>query len=281
VHLVLENNDNDAALLREGFTAQWDDDLHHTLHVLLTGESSGYYKDYATDPAAKLAQAFSEGFIYRSDFSPSLKATSFVSFLQNHDQIGNRAFGERLTVLTDAKRLEAAIALQLLAPQIPLVFMGEESGAKEPFLYFTDHRNPKLADAVREGRRREFAKFPEFADKQKRTEIPDPNAPATFERSRPSFDRNERTALYKRLLQLRREELVPRLGGIISDGADVVGPQAVVARWRFQDSGRLVLATNLGEETVTADLPNIPPIWGDATGDQIPPATTLVWILDS
>jgi malto-oligosyltrehalose trehalohydrolase len=290
VHLVLENDDNDAALLRAGFDAQWDDDLHHVLHVLLTGERHGYYADYAAEPANKLARALSEGFVYQGQPSPSrngarrgsstmnLSATSFVSFLQNHDQIGNRAFGDRLTALSDPQKLEAAVALQLLAPDIPLIFMGEECGAKEPFLYFTDHRDPKLARAVREGRRQEFARFPEFADKARREQIPDPNAQDTFVRSRPEIVNNVRSALYKHLLALRREYLLPRLKGIRTEGAQPIGDAAVIARWQFRDGTRWVMASNFGDEPVAADLPDSKPLWGRRPKNEIPPATTLVWM---
>jgi maltooligosyltrehalose trehalohydrolase len=144
-----------------------------------------------------------------------------VLFLQNHDQIGNRALGERLTVLADPHALEAAIALQLLCPQIPLVFMGEEDASPTPFQFFTDHHGA-LAEAVREGRRREFAGFAAFADPQRRAEIPDPNAPSTFERSRPKADPDRgpaRRALYRRLLAIRSEVIVPRLRGARAIGA--------------------------------------------------------------
>src|SRR5690606_29849564 len=111
--------------------------------------------------------------------SGHLSPTSFVLFLQNHDQIGNRAFGERLVELARPDALRAATALLLLSPMIPLLFMGEEWGAREPFLFFTDHHG-ELADAVREGRRNEFAEFAEFADEETRARIPDPNAIETF-----------------------------------------------------------------------------------------------------
>ena len=144
------------------------------MHHLLTGETAGYYADYTDAPAEKLARALAEGFIYQGEASAyrngaprgtpngELPPTAFVAFLQNHDQVGNRAFGERLTTLADPRALRAAAALVLLAPQIPLIFMGEEAGARDPFLYFTDH-HAELANAVREGRRAEFAKFPAFA----------------------------------------------------------------------------------------------------------------------
>jgi maltooligosyltrehalose trehalohydrolase len=290
VHLVVENDDNDASLLRAGFDAQWDDDLHHVLHVMLTRERHGYYEDYADTPAHKLARALSDGFVYQGDpstfrgggrrgsRSEGLSPTAFVSFLQNHDQIGNRAFGERLTVVADPQKLKAAVALVLLAPQIPLIFMGEEVGARAPFLYFTHHCDPSLAEAVREGRRQEFATFPEFADEHKRAQIPDPNAPETFERCRVEFPDNDRRTLYTRLLRLRREWLFSRLKGAVSIGAEVIGPSAVRAAWRFQDDSRLTIACNLGDEPVLTKLPDPQPLWGEMPDGRLPSATTLVWI---
>ncbi|WP_188945256.1 malto-oligosyltrehalose trehalohydrolase, partial [Polymorphobacter multimanifer] len=187
VHLVLENEANDPDHLTPGrYDAQWNDDFHNVVHVLLTGENSGYYADFAARPAERLARCLAEGFIYQGQGSPNhagtprgkpsghLPPTAFVSFLQNHDQIGNRAMGERLTLLADPAKLRAATALLLLAPQIPLLFMGDETGSRSPFLFFTDF-DADLADAVREGRRREFAKFEAFADPSARERIPDPN----------------------------------------------------------------------------------------------------------
>jgi maltooligosyltrehalose trehalohydrolase len=261
VHLVLENEGNRASHLRGDFDAQWNDDIHHVLHVFLTGERGGYYEDFAQGTAAKLARALSEGFVYQGEPSqhreggergtPSadLPPYAFVSFLQNHDQIGNRAFGERLTTLADPRALEAAIALQLLSPQIPLIFTGEETASEAPFLFFTDHHGP-LADAVREGRRREFAKFPDFADPARRAKIPDPNDVGTFERSmpHPGGERGKsRSDLYRRLLSLRAAEIVPRLLGSRSVGASVVGPAAVIAHWRLGDGTLFTLACNLGD----------------------------------
>jgi maltooligosyltrehalose trehalohydrolase len=261
VHLVLENEANRASHMRGDFDAQWNDDIHHVLHVLLTGERGGYYEDFAQDTAAKLARALSEGFVFQGEpslhreggtrGSPSadLPPYAFVSFLQNHDQIGNRAFGERLTTIADPRALKAAIALQLLSPQIPLIFMGEETASQTPFFFFTDHHGA-LADAVREGRRREFAKFPDFVDPARREEIPDPNDVGTFERSGPhpaDEGGKARSDLYCRLLGLRATEIVPRLLGSRSAGASAVGPAAVIARWEMGDGTLLVLACNLGE----------------------------------
>lgn len=262
VHLVLEHDGNVAEHLRCDFDAQWNDDAHHVLHVMLTGETEGYYADYADGAAKRLARALSEGFVYQGEPSahrngeqrgtPSadLPPTAFVLFVQNHDQIGNRALGERLTVLADPQALEAAIALQLLCPQVPLIFMGEESASPTPFQFFTDHHGA-LAEAVREGRRREFAGFAAFADPQRRQKIPDPNAPSTFERSRPSSDQARgpaRRGLYRRLLAIRSEAIAPRLRGTRAIGAEAIGGLAVVARWRMGDGAVLTIATNLGSE---------------------------------
>jgi malto-oligosyltrehalose trehalohydrolase len=267
VHLILEHHNN-AAHLRGAVDAQWNDDGHNVLHVLLTGEDGGYYADYASDPAGKLARVLAEGWVFQGERSDYLKSErgepsadlppyAHVLFLQNHDQIGNRALGERLTTLTSAAALEAAIALLILCPQIPLVFMGEETASTTPFLFFTDHHN-ELADAVREGRRREFAGFAAFADPEKREQIPDPNAAATFAASIPqpaSSGSAERFALYQRLIGLRMQEIVPRLRGTASTGAKPIGSKAVVAGWRLGDGSRLTIVTNLGREAVSFDVP--------------------------
>src|SRR5690606_29038436 len=253
VHLVLENDANDAGLLAEGYAAQWNDDAHHVLHVALTGEREGYYADYADPPAPDLARWLGEGFVYQGQASPfrdggvrgtpsaALPPTAFVAFLQNHDQVGNRAFGERLPALAQPDALSAATALLLLCPQVPLLFMGEEWGSKQPFLYFTDYQG-ELAAAVREGRRQEFARFAAFADPQARAAIPDPNAATTFRDSVPDFaapgrDRRaaERLDFIRRLLAVRHRELVPHLAGARALGASAVGPAAVTARWRLGD----------------------------------------------
>jgi malto-oligosyltrehalose trehalohydrolase len=267
VHLILEHHNN-AAHLRQAVDAQWNDDGHNVLHVLLTDEVAGYYADYATDPAAKLARVLAEGWVYQGERSDYLKVArgepsadlppyAHVLFLQNHDQIGNRAFGERLTTLTSAAALEAAITLQMLCPQIPLLFMGEETASTAPFLFFTDHHN-ELADAVREGRRQEFAGFPAFADPERREQIPDPNAGSTFAASIPwaiSQSSAERFALYQHLIGIRLQEIAPRLRGTASTGAKVIGPKAVEAGWRLGDGAHLTIVTNLGPETVPFDVP--------------------------
>jgi maltooligosyltrehalose trehalohydrolase len=169
-----------------GHDAQWTDGFHHELHVLLTGERDGYYEPFGSVSA--LAERFRQ--------QPSER---LVVFDQNHDQVGNRAHGDRLT----REQLRVAAACVLFAPQTPLLFMGEEYGEQRPFQFFTDHVDPAIAEATREGRKREFARFAAFAGE----EVPDPQDPATFERSK--LDRSnadpELRAIYRRLLALRRE----------------------------------------------------------------------------
>jgi maltooligosyltrehalose trehalohydrolase len=268
VHLILENERNDARRLERGYDAQWNDDLHNVLHVLLTGEKQGYYADYQDQPARMLARGLEQGFVYQGEPSPihggaprgtpsaHLPSSGFVLFLQNHDQVGNRAFGERLVRLARPAALRAAVTLQLLCPQIPLIFMGEEWAAAEPFLYFTDLRD-ELATAVREGRRREFAGF---ADARRRESIPDPNAESSFRDSVPALGLQDPQQLdtlqfYRRLLQVRRETLAPVLAAARSLGAATRGAAAVSASWRLGDGSRLWIGLNLGREEVLVPPP--------------------------
>ncbi|MEE4154236.1 MAG: malto-oligosyltrehalose trehalohydrolase [Erythrobacter sp.] len=245
-HLVLENEANDPARLEGPFDAQWNDDFHNAAHVLLTGETASYYAAFAERPAQHLARCLSEGFAYQGEAiepgrirgAPSghLPPAAFVNFLQNHDQIGNRAMGERLMMLAGEAATRATSALLLLTPGIPLLFMGEECGSRAPFLFFTDFDN-ELADAVREGRRREFAGFPAFTDPAARAAIPDPNAPATFAASlpEPGPDAEEWRAFYSGLLAIRAQRLVPHLRGCRSLGAEAIDEQTVCAAWRLGD----------------------------------------------
>lgn len=268
VWLVLENEHNQASLLEQGFDAQWNDDGHNALHVLLTGETEGYYADYKDRPIEKLARSLSEGFVFqgqanrhgtpRGEPSGHLAPSAFVLFLQNHDQIGNRAMGERLTRLCPPPALRAATGLLLLAPMIPLLFMGDEEGSRRPFLFFTDHHD-ELADAVREGRRAEFAHFAAFADPAQRERIPDPNAQATFDASQ--LAAQEVVAgwhgLYQRLLTLRHLHLTPRLPGSRALGATVLGERALTARWRLGDGSQLRIDLNLASEPQSVALPPV------------------------
>ena len=189
-----KTRDNDPRrLTRHGdkpdlYTAQWNDDIHHVLHVAATHESSGYYAAYGSTEL--LGKAIAEGFAYQGEMMPyrnaprggpsaGLPPMAFVSFIQNHDQIGNRAFGERLNSLAPPEAIRALAGVYLLAPQIPMLFMGEEWGATQPFLFFCDF-DGKLAEAVRKGRREEFSRFPEFADPERVAKIPDPSRGSDF-----------------------------------------------------------------------------------------------------
>lgn len=294
IHLVLENEANDPERLARDFDAQWNDDFHNVLHVLLTNETSSYYQDFADRSAERLARCLAEGFIYQGEGSPNhggqprgaasgrLPPTAFVNFLQNHDQVGNRALGERLTALAPAAPLRAAMGLLLLSPQIPMLFMGEESGSRTPFLFFTDFHDD-LADAVREGRRREFAKFPGFSDPQAREAIPDPNAAATFEASRPlpGPDAQAWRDLITHLLRLRREHLTPHLDTATSLGAAAIGPKAVQARWRL---GRktLTVAVNFGDAPAplspSPDGPPLAIVGQEPAGGLLPAAAFAAWL---
>lgn len=279
VHLVLENEDNTARLLEQGFDAQWNDDGHNILHHLLTDENEGYYIDFADDPTAKLARCLSEGFIYqgevnhagrsRGEASAHLSPTAFVLFLQNHDQIGNRAFGERLIQLCDHKALKSATVLLLLSPMIPLLFMGEEWGSQKPFLYFTDHKE-ELAKAVCDGRRAEFAKFAKFSDPETKEKIPDPNAINTFLQSRIDFpienkeeseyisERDQWWDFYRQLLALRQQEIIPHLPGARSIGTTVIANRAVCAQWTLGNGVDLRIYINLSRSSVVVN-----PSWSD------------------
>jgi malto-oligosyltrehalose trehalohydrolase len=312
VHLVLENDDNAARYLSRDdsgaaglYTAQWNDDIHHALHVLATGETSGYYADYADRPLERLGRALAEGFAYqgepsshrggrrRGEPSAHLPPAAFVSFLQNHDQVGNRAMGERIGMLAPAAAVRAATAIVLLAPSPPLLFMGEEWGATQPFLFFCDFE-PDIADAVRDGRRGEFASLPEFADPAARAAIPDPLAAATFEASKPDWrcashaDHCDTRDFVRRLLDLRRREIVPRLPHMRgSDGSyRLHGPDLLEAQWRLGDGSRLqVLITCAGAAGRSA-APIGRRLFATVPGSDDEPARILPpwyvgWFLDS
>jgi malto-oligosyltrehalose trehalohydrolase len=287
VHLVLENDRNAARYLERRadgrprwYSAQWNDDSHHALHLLVTGERDGYYGDYAQAPAAHLGRCLTEGFAYqgepsayrhgarRGESTHGLPPTAFIDLIQNHDQIGNRAFGERIHALAAPQAVTAALAILLLAPSPPLLFMGQEWAASCPFLYFCDF-DAELGRAVTEGRRRELARREHFADPAALALIPDPNDPETFLRSRLDWGEPALPAhaswldLHRRLLELRRREIVPRLSGMGSGGASyrLVGappdPRGLLVQWRLGDGSRLCLAANLDDRPL-AD-PGLPP----------------------
>ena len=269
VHLVLENERNNARYLRAGtsagrharYAAQWNDDFHHAAHTLLTREAEAYYSDFAADPVQHLQRCLCEGFAWQGEPSPfgqgrprgeasaDLPSTAFIDFLQNHDQVGNRAFGDRLASLAEPDPLRVLTSVLLLNPAIPALFMGEEFASETPFLYFADFSG-ELADAVRNGRRREFAGFAAFGAKGDR--IPDPVASSTFEQSKLDWERpaseagRSHLALCRELLAIRREAVVPRLpaAGATSERR---GDNGLSVRWRLADGSLLVLDAAFGD----------------------------------
>ena len=270
VHLMLENEDNNASLLCSGFNAQWNDDGHNVLHNLLTNEHEGYYADFSALPTAKLACCLKDGFIYQGEYTqrghsrgePSghLPTTAFILFLQNHDQVGNRAFGERLIQLADPAALKVAVALVLLAPMIPLLFMGEELGSRQPFLYFTDYHD-ELAQAICKGRRTEFANFSHFSDPKLCDQIPDPNALSSFEQSvidaarHSAIEHQEWRSFYQQLLNLRKTELFPRLVGTVSTDVNILAERVLCASWRMGDGCLLRIYLNFSNLPMSATPP--------------------------
>jgi maltooligosyltrehalose trehalohydrolase len=314
VHLVLENDRNQSRYLQRtdhckprAYTAQWNDDIHHVLHVILTGERDGYYSDYAERPLDRLGRCLTGGFAYQGEASQyrngeargeptnGLPPTAFVSFLQNHDQIGNRAFGERITTLADPHLVRAALEIILLAPSPPLLFMGEEFGSETPFLFFCDF-GKDLAEAVTVGRRNEFAGFARFNDPSAREQIPDPNAAGTFESSRLDWDvivqprHREWLRLYRDLLRLRCQHIISRLSTACAVKAEYVvhGNRGLTAEWCFPDSSKLTLLANLGTASASGfTLPATPMIYAseEVSTDTLKrgtlPASSVVWFLQS
>jgi maltooligosyltrehalose trehalohydrolase len=302
VHLILENEDNESRYLqRESqgrprlFTAQWDDDIHHALHVLVTGEHEGYYSDYADRPIQQLGRCLAQGFAFqgepsayrkgelRGEPTTGLPPGAFVTFLQNHDQTGNRAFGERIVTLANPRALRAAMAILLLAPSPPMLFMGEEFGAETPFLFFCDFEK-NLAEAVTAGRRNEFSRFPQFNDPARRDRIPDPNSVATFEASRLDWTNLLQPkhqawhSFYQRLLRLRCQHIVPRLasGAEVKSEYQVTTKRSLVVNWVFGDQSHLNLIANLGDSEVTdAASPDGQIIFTSDENDERHPANTL------
>jgi len=297
VHLILENDANQATYLRRdagghvtAYNAQWNDDFHHAAHVILTGETEGYYADFSADPVAKLGRALAEGFAFQGEHSayrgvtrgePSgdLPPTAFVNFLQNHDQIGNRAFGERLATLAEPAALDAATAILLLSPSPPLLFMGQEWDTTTPFLFFCDFAGT-LGAAVRDGRRREFAKFSAFATAVAMATIPDPVAPETFATSQLGTH-SPATPTIRRLLEIRQQEIVPRLPGIRGGAQYAVEATRLVVTWRLGDGSALTLVANLGPTATAA--PNRSTggriLWGRNVNAPTLPPWAVVWTL--
>jgi maltooligosyltrehalose trehalohydrolase len=292
IHLVLENDNNRASLLdpcanpsQGKYRAQWNDDYHHAWHRLLTGEDSGYYRDYAPDPRRHIARVLSSGFAYQGEASPhrhgrsrgegsaALSPLAFVNFLQNHDQIGNRPLGDRLASRAHEAALTAALAITLLAPMPPLLFMGEEWGSTQPFPFFCDFQGT-LADAVRRGRREEFkSAYTELGD-----DVRDPLEEATFRSAVLDWDArttskgHKRLALVRDLLRTRRREIVPQLAGAKFAAAQCE-QHVLTANWVLVHGKMLRMLANLADDG--AELPHnfrpLRPIWGGEPPARLPP----------
>jgi maltooligosyltrehalose trehalohydrolase len=274
IHCIAESDLNDSRLLHNhehggyNLDAQWSDDFHHSVHRLLTGEDRGYYADF--EGIAPLASTLRDGWYYEGQYShyrqrhhgnspQGIAASKVVVCNQNHDQVGNRAAGERLSSLVNFEALKLAAGITLLSPFVPLLFMGEEYGETAPFQYFTSHGDPELVEAVRRGRREEFAAFGWEQEKA----VPDPQDESTFRRSRPDHSlRNEephRTLLrlYQNLIRTRREydlgDPAPRSVREIGDSALLVLRQA--------ERSQQLMVFNFGESPIPLDLPAFPGTW--------------------
>ncbi|MDB5626145.1 MAG: Malto-oligosyltrehalose trehalohydrolase, partial [Tardiphaga sp.] len=291
---VLENDDNQASLLDPTqeplagqYRAQWNDDYHHAWHVLLTTEDKGYYSDYAPNPEQHIARALASGFAYQGEASahrrglvrgePSgeLSPLAFVNFIQNHDQIGNRALGDRIDAVAPAEGIAAALAITLLAPTIPMLFQGEDFAATTPFPFFCDFEGD-LADAIRNGRRKEFAAaYAKFGD-----EVPDPLSEATFKsstlnwRERDSASGRKRHAMVKELLAIRAREISPRLEGAVFGQAAVGADGILTAQWTLSGGVPLRLVANLSDKAIPSGglTQDGRAIWGGAIA-----ATLMPW----
>ena len=300
IHLVLENDDNRVSLLDPiqdppcgKYRAQWNDDYHHAWHVKLTGEKQGYYRDYQRSPLSDIARALCSGFVYqgeasehrggqlRGEVSGSLPPTAFVNFLQNHDQIGNRAFGDRLETGARREAIEAGLAIALLAPAIPMLFMGEEWGSKMPFPFFCDFKGD-LAEAVRKGRREEYAwAYATYGD-----DVPDPLSEVTFRSAILDWETSsgsgaERLALVRELLATRRRHIMPRLAGARFGEARMADDGTLKANWHLGDDARLLLTANLSDRTIAVQSGDTggSPIWGKP-GDAMKP-WSVCWCLEA
>jgi len=299
IHLVLENDDNTASLLggpaADLFDAQWNDDFHHAAHALLTGERDGYYADHAEDPVGDLSRSLTEGFVQqgresvwrgraRGEPSGHLPPQCFVNFLQNHDQTGNRGFGDRLVTLVDPAGLQALTVILLLAPQVPMLFMGEEHGERRPFLFFCDFE-PGLAKAVRQGRRGEHAAFTGATDMARLDRLPDPNDPGSFAASVLAGERDPGwLAFHHHLLALRRDVLLPALGdGPLPASRKRWAPAGLRVNWLLPFGGELAVLANLGpapaEPPQQPDLPLLFDWPSGCSSSDSWPAWAVAWYL--
>ncbi len=273
LYLTAENDLSDTKIIRPiesggyGIDAQWNDAFHHSLHTLLTGDEAGYYEDYGK--CEQLAKAYKEGFVYSGQFSPfrkkfhgsdssAMPGHQFVVFTQNHDQVGNRALGERLIHLVDFEALKLAAAVLLLAPNVPLIFMGEEYAEDAPFLYFVSHTDSELVEVVREGRKKDFADF------QIEGEFIDPFSPDTFQKCKLNWEKRQEgkhqvmLKLYQHLIQLRRT--IPALKELNKQNleASVIEDNKLMFLHRWTQNSEIFCLMNFNDKDVTfkATLPS-------------------------
>jgi maltooligosyltrehalose trehalohydrolase len=287
VHLMLENEANQPHLLERPtgqtklYDAQWGDDFHNALHVLLTRENEGYYSAFADKPLEHLVRSLTEGFAYQGEVFPlhnaprgqpsgHLPPEATIFFAQNHDQVGNRALGERLAKLVSDEKLKQAMVLLILNPHIPMLFMGEEAAAQTPFLFFADWKD-EAANPTREGRRKEFAHFEAFSSRELRERIPDPCDEATFMASKldwcvldSSPVSREFRVFTQALLRIRREKIVPLIqSGFVKTKAELLGASeakgGVNVQWQSARGDVLQIVTNFSPQA----LPRPPLIMGE------------------
>jgi maltooligosyltrehalose trehalohydrolase len=276
IYLIGESDANDRKTITSaesggfGIDAQWNEDFHHSLHTVLTDENNGYYQDFGS--LNQLAKAYKYGFAYYGQYSkyrkrrhgsPSndIKASKFVVFIQNHDQVGNRFLGERLSRLVSFEKLKLAAGIVILSPYIPLFFMGEEYGETAPFLYFIDHSDPSLIEAVKEGRKEEFKSFSNAGD------VPAPQNPAAFMRSKLNHDLTQRTpnnyllSLYKELIRLRRN--TPPLCNFNKTSLEVssLENEEILYVRRWENADNIIMIFNFSNNGRSMSFPVPPGQW--------------------
>ena len=298
VHLILENDNNEAKYLKENFCAQWNDDFHHAMHVLLTGEKSGYYEDYSEEKSTHksvyyLARSMAEGFAYqgeksahrsgkpRGENSKNLLTTSFINFLQNHDQIGNRFLAQRINKIASPEALKAAVCIYLLSPSIPMMFMGEEFSCEQPFFFFCNFEG-NLAKAVKEGRLKEFSDFSDFVSPPPcpppqgggrltsagatpqhpnafgfyQCKIPDATSEEAFMESKIDWEQLKNTKhretfdFYRKMLEIRKKHIIPLIPKFLNSHThfEVISDSLFFVRWKIKNGESLELLANMGDK---------------------------------
>lgn len=311
-HIIIENYNNEAKYLQKDYSAQLNDDFHHCAHILVTGEEEGYYEDYAGHKTSKptsyyMARTLAEGFAYQGEKSPyknnkprgeissHLSPLKFVNFIQNHDQIGNRAFGERISVLSNKDLIKAAACLYILSPSVPFFYMGEEWGCRTPFYFFCDF-NEELSKNVRDGRRKEFSKFSQFSDPKIRESIPDPSDEKTFVSSKLNWEDlknpeyGQMFNFYKSLIEIRKKTILPIIKDIKKSVFEIINDKSFVVNWYLDSKkqNKLTVIANFDNRPVPLKLDlketNIIAISNfelkaKLIKDKVLPPKTVLWLL--